>query len=162
MSESPSKPKAVASDRRILVIDDDESIRHLLKASLESEGFQVQSHRDGRDIVKKALDFRADLIISDLMMPGAGGYDVLRLLQSDGLTRKIPVIIVTGFNADASTKKMMELESNLAVYLEKPIHGDKMVREVHRLLNTMSIREAHNSKKPQGPGEDFTADRWAL
>lgn len=164
MAESPSKPKTVASEKRIIIIDDDESIVHLMKATLESEGFQVRTGRDGRDIVKKALEFRADLIVSDLMMPGAGGYDVIRLLQSDGVTRKIPVVLMTGFHADASTKNMMKQESNLAAYLEKPLRPEKLAAEVHRILNTISVRDSQKPQKPSGPaaGGDLNIDRWAF
>src|SRR5688500_3737093 len=96
MAESPSDNRRSAAEKKILVVDDDDGVVQMMRTTLEVEGFQVRTSRDGRDVLKKAVDFQPDLIVTDLMMPGAGGYDVIRNLQSDDLTRKTPVLIVTG------------------------------------------------------------------
>src|SRR5262245_7509536 len=108
-----------------MVLDDDDSILQMIRMTLETEGFQVRTGRDAVDVLKKAVEYRPDLIICDLMMPGGGGYELIRSLQSDDLTRKTPILMVTGYSMDASTKAMIQQEPNLAGYFEKPIRGER-------------------------------------
>jgi len=141
-------PKAKPEDKRILIIDDDESILLLMKTTFDIEGFQVRTAKDGREIIKIAAEFKPHLIITDLMMPGSGGYDVLRSLQGDPLTSKVPVVLVTGSHMNSSTKDLLKQESNLAGYFEKPVRPETLTRHVHKLLNTISLAElrAQSSK----------------
>jgi len=149
-----SPDKALPSTKKIMVFDDDDAILQLLKYSFESEGFQVRTGRDGSNILKKAVEYRPDLIVSDLMMPGGGGYEVLRLLQSDDLTRKIPVIMVTGFSMDSSTKTMIQQEPNLAGFFEKPLRQERLIQKTHQLLNTKSMQEQIQERQNQVPESD--------
>lgn len=143
--------KAHPSEKKILVIDDDEAILALVKSAFDLEGFSVRTGRDGRNIQKVAGEFKPDLIVSDLMMPGLGGYDVLRSLQSDPLTSKIPVFIITGSNMNDSTKSMMQQESNMAGYFEKPFRPETLVQKAHKLLNTMSLADQRAASQKQAP-----------
>jgi two-component system alkaline phosphatase synthesis response regulator PhoP len=124
-----------------MVIDDDEEIVILFQSALEFEGFKVQTARNGHDILKRAIAFRPHLVISDLMMPSGGGYELVRSLQSDPTTRRIPVIMITGSHFDSSTQDMIRMESNVVLYLEKPIRPDELVNRVHLVLKTMSAAE---------------------
>lgn len=141
VTEPTAAKKNNPSDKKIYVVDDDELVLSLLKVALEAEGFQVRTGRDGRNMLKKAQEFKPDLIVSDLMMPGGGGYEVLRSLQSDSETSHTPVLIITGSNMASSTKGMLQQESNLAGYLEKPIRPETLLRHVHKILNTISASE---------------------
>lgn len=134
---------------KIMLVDDDDSILQMIRASLEGEGFQVRTGRDARNFLKKAVDYKPDLIVTDLMMPGGGGYELLRSLQSDDITRKIPVLLMTGYSMDNSTKTMMQQEPNLAGYFEKPLRPEKLIRKVHEVLNTMSLEEEMMAKRSQ-------------
>lgn len=140
-------PKGLPSDKRVMVVDDDESVLQLLKATFEVEGFQVRVARDGRNLAQKASEYKPDLIVTDLMMPGGGGYEVLRSLQADDVTRKTPVIMITGHVLDDSTKTMIKQEPNLAALLEKPVRPEKLTKEVHRVLNTMTRDEQNQQFK---------------
>lgn len=139
-SGSPAK-KSLPSDKKVMIFDDDDGIVQMVRATFEAEGFQVRTGRDGTNILKKALDYRPDLIICDLMMPGGGGYEVLRSLQSEEFTRKTPVLMITGYALDDSTKTMMKQEPNLAAFFEKPVRAEKLINKAHELLNTMSLKE---------------------
>jgi DNA-binding response OmpR family regulator len=147
---SPSK-RALPSEKRILVVDDDDSIVTLFKTAFELEGFQVKTGRDSRNIVARSLEFKPDLIVSDLMMPAGGGYELIRSLQGDELTRSIPVMLVTGVHLDASTKDMLKMESNLALYLEKPVRPDVLVAKAHGILKTMSMDEQRKEANKDFP-----------
>ncbi len=133
--------KANPQDKRVLLFDDDDSIRTMLQRTLEAEGFQVKTGRDGRNILPKALEFKPDLILTDLMMPGGSGYEVLRILQSDESTRSIPVFIMTGYTLDVSTKQLLQQEPNVKYFLEKPIRPDDMLSRIHKTLGTLSREE---------------------
>jgi DNA-binding response OmpR family regulator len=148
-----SNQKIDPADRRIFVCDDDDSIRQMLKATLEAEGFQVSAARDGRDILKKAQEFRPHLLVTDLMMPGGGGYEVLRTLQMDEITRKIKVMVITGQSKDRSTIDMMKQEPNVVDFMEKPFHPEIFLNAVHKVLNTKNFQERNKKKEEDFPPE---------
>jgi len=138
------------------VVDDDAEILAMLEMTLGAEGFIVKTGRDGRNILQKALEFQPDLIMADLMMPGGGGYEVLRSLQGDDLTRKTPVLIITGYEMNSSTKDMMKLEPNMAGYMEKPLRPYSLTSRIHEILNTKTPQEEQMEQNQQGPpAQDF-------
>lgn len=149
MNEPTPAKKANPADKKIFVIDDDDSILSMLRTTFEVEGFQVRTARDGRDLLKKLQGFIPDLIVSDLMMPGSGGYDVLRVLQGDPQTARVPVFIITGSSMAESTKQVMQQEPNLAGYFQKPIRAESLMRQVHKKLNTLSLKEANEQTRPK-------------
>ena len=138
MTETPKTPKASPSTKRILVIDDDDSVREMLKVTLETEGFKVTTGRDGRNILQLTQRFEPDLIVTDMMMPGGGGYEVLRALQGDMSSRLTPVIVITGREWDQSTTDMLKQEPNVIAFLNKPIRPHSFLEKVHGVLNTKS------------------------
>jgi CheY-like chemotaxis protein len=140
MPEEKNK-KASPSTKKILVIDDDEHILMMIAQTLEVEGFQIKKSTDGRKVLTLATQYEPDLILTDLMMPGGGGYEILRGLQSDSLTRSIPVLIMTGHVLNKSTTDMLKQEPNLVGYLEKPLNIHSLLTKIHLLLNTLSKDE---------------------
>ena len=82
--------------RTVLVVEDDPSVRGLLKTLLEGEGYDVQTASDGLAGLVKAGSSAPSLILLDLMMPDLGGVRVLEELQSDPALTSIPVVVVTG------------------------------------------------------------------
>ncbi len=153
MADQSLSSKANPSDKKVLIVDDDEAIVTMMKIAFSVEGFDVATARDGRNILKKALEYSPDLIICDLMMPGDGGYEVLRSLQGDPATMKVPVLIMTGSSMAASTKSVMLQESNLAGYFEKPVRPETLIKETHKLLNTLSSQEARAQKREEPPNQ---------
>lgn len=148
-----SNKKIDPVDRRVFICDDDDAVRQLLKVTLETEGFKVEAARDGRDILKKAQQFRPHLIVTDLMMPGGGGYEVLRTLQMDEITRKIKVMVITGHSKDRSTIDMMKQEPNVVDFLEKPFHPELLLAAVHKALNTLNYHERNAKRQDDFPPE---------
>lgn len=135
------KTKEDPANKRILILDDDETVRHMLQATLEVEGFRVRTQRDGQNIVVVAQQFLPNLIISDLMMPNGGGFELARKLQSDPETTKIPILFISGHGFDDSTKAMFKQESNVVGYIEKPIRPHQFTAKVHQMLNTYTREE---------------------
>ena len=99
--------KPQPQDKNILVVDDDMMICELYHASLTKQGFRVVTASSGDKalgLLNSTLHF--DLVTLDLMMPGRGGYDVLKMLQHLGL--EIPIFVVTARALDSSTFQMID------------------------------------------------------
>ena len=86
--------------RRVLVVDDDDSIRDLVTTALTFVGFEVAEAASGQEALSVAPQFAADLIVLDVMMPGLDGFEVCRRLRADGDTT--PVIFLTAKDASAT------------------------------------------------------------
>src|SRR5690606_32572604 len=80
---------------RILVVDDDPSIRELLRQELTEAGYLVDSVANGREAVAAGRRDRPDLIVLDVMMPEMNGFDVAAVLKNDPATMEIPIIILS-------------------------------------------------------------------
>ncbi|MCR4295037.1 MAG: response regulator, partial [Elusimicrobia bacterium] len=111
---------AAPGEKLILVVDDDETVRSFLEMSAGLQGFRVLTAVDALDAGAKLESQTPDLIITDLMMPGQGGYEFLRSLQGSSNGR-IPVFIVTGSALDDSTIKMIRAEANVVEFVAKPV-----------------------------------------
>jgi CheY-like chemotaxis protein len=163
VSESkPAKEKADPTTKCILVLDDDETIRHMIQATLEVEGFRVYTGRDGRGVVQTALKYKPNLIITDLMMPNGGGFELIRSLQGDPDTASIPVILISGHGMDESTRTMLKQESNVVGFEPKPIRPAQFMSKVHQLLNTLSREEKlmRDRNKTNSDINDINKDRF--
>ena len=104
--------------KRILVIEDDEEMRSLLKDFIEEEGFQADTIDNGSEAFRILAKESFDLIITDIRMPGLSGLDVLpgiKKLQPEAL-----VLVITAFGSGEVCRKA--LERGATAYLEKPIH----------------------------------------
>ena len=117
-------------DRKtILIVDDEENIRHLLRQNLEEEGYLVREASDGLQAINAVKDDPPDLILLDVMMPQLNGFDVLSVLKGDPQTMGIPIIIL-------SIVEDRERGYRLGVdrYLNKPIDNAVLFSEISQLL----------------------------
>jgi DNA-binding response OmpR family regulator len=87
--------------RRVLIADDEPTIRHLLELNLRAEGLDVVVCEDGDAAYAAARDTPPDLFILDVMMPGRDGLDLLRELRTDPETADVPVVLLTAKATDA-------------------------------------------------------------
>jgi len=134
---SPGAPSSSSpNDKLILVIDDDNNIRAVLTMCLTMAGFRVITAVDGLDAATKLERKPPDLIVSDLMMPGQGGYDFLRTLSGLG-GGHAPVFVVTGSSLDASTINVIMSESGALEFFKKPVKMPDFIAAVHRHLKTI-------------------------
>lgn len=115
--------------QRILVIDDDASVRSFLKRGLSFEGFQVDTAESGELGLRIALDRTPHLIMLDLMMPGIDGFEVLRRLRSADST--VPVIMLTA--NDAPEAQLEGLDSGADDYVVKPVNFDVLMARVRAI-----------------------------
>jgi CheY-like chemotaxis protein len=140
---APSAPSAAAEapklaapgEKLLLVVDDDETVRSFLEMSASLQGFRVLTAVDGLDAGVKLESQTPDLIITDLMMPGQGGYEFLRSLQGS-MSGRIPIFVVTGSALDDSTIKMIRAEANVVEFISKPVKMAAFIGALHRTLKT--------------------------
>jgi DNA-binding response OmpR family regulator len=133
--EELNKPQ----DKLILIVDDDDSIKELLDFVVKKEGFKTEKASDGKTAIEKAKSINPDLILLDLMLPGYGGFEILKELQAYE-TSSIPIIIITGKYADRSTVEIIKQEPNVKDFIEKPIKVNVLVALIHKILKTKPIK----------------------
>ncbi|MBW1810169.1 MAG: response regulator [Deltaproteobacteria bacterium] len=121
---------------RILCIEDDTETRILLKKALESAGMQVDSVWSGDKGVEAAMQGSFDCVLLDLMMPGMDGFQVIRALRTQGLTRHLPVIIVTARDDVESRQRAMAAGAN--EYVIKPFDLEELVQTITSLVSKSS------------------------
>ncbi len=122
---------ALDSPKNILVIDDDASIRKLLRQELEVKGYIVREAGNGQEAIAKVRESRPDLITLDIVMEGISGYDVAAILKSDPATLDIPIIIVSVLD-DKNKGRHLGIDS----YVTKPLDMVLLMREVEILLSS--------------------------
>ena len=118
------------ASKNILIVDDDGSIRKLLKQELEYAGYITDEASDGLDALNKIKRKKYDLVILDVMMPGLSGFDVARVLKNNPDTMDIPIIILSVVE-DKETGFKIGVEK----YLIKGVEYPQLLNEVEGLLN---------------------------
>ncbi len=115
---------------RVLVVDDEESIRRLVAFNLEKDGYQVDTARDGEEALQGLALRPPDLLILDLMLPGVDGVEVFRRLRQQGLD--VPVIMLTA--RDEEVDRVVGLELGADDYVTKPFSLRELVARVNAVL----------------------------
>ncbi|SDO02272.1 two-component system, OmpR family, response regulator [Klenkia soli] len=118
------------SPLRVLVVDDEPSIRELLGLALRYEGWDVATAADGADAVRTARETRPDAVLLDMMMPGMDGLEVLRHLRAD--LPHIPVIFLTA--KDAVEDRIAGLTAGGDDYVTKPFVLEEVAARLHGLV----------------------------
>jgi two-component system OmpR family response regulator len=126
---------------RLLVVDDEPNIVELLTASLSYAGFEVRSAGSGRDALASAREFRPDLVVLDVMMPGTDGFEVLRRLRGEG--SPVPVLFLTA--RDAVEDKIAGLSLGGDDYLTKPFSLGELLARIRTVLR----RVGHRRRQPE-------------
>jgi DNA-binding response OmpR family regulator len=114
---------------RVLIADDEDEIRSLLKLYLENEGYEVVEAKDGAEAVLLLREKKPDICLLDIMMPKMDGYQVLRKLREDS---NIPVLILSA--KDADSEKILGLNLGADDYLAKPFNPLEAVARVNSNL----------------------------
>jgi DNA-binding response OmpR family regulator len=118
---------------RILVADDDDGLRQLLRLILSREGFEVFEAASGEQALALAVAVSPAIILLDVMMPGLDGYDVCRRLKNDKRTGDVPVVFVSAAEDIARRNELHKLGA--AACIQKPIGPRDLVSRINAVLN---------------------------
>jgi two-component system, OmpR family, response regulator len=134
-----------AAPRRILVVDDEENVSHLVASVLKFDGFEVQTADTGRRALIAVAEFRPDLVVLDVMLGGGSsasgsdpddpdGFEVLRRLRAGG--SNVPVVFLTA--RDTNTDRVAGLRAGADDYVVKPFSLEELLARVHAVLRRAS------------------------
>ena len=126
--KAPSAP----SGPRVLSIEDDAAMGQFLRAVFVVQGFAFDLATDGRMGLTLAKERRPDLVILDLLMPYKDGFEVLRELKQDPVTRPIPVIVLSSSSREEDMVKA--LNGGAEDFVTKPFRARELMARVHRVL----------------------------
>jgi DNA-binding response OmpR family regulator len=120
---------------KILVVDDEATIRELVRVFLTEEGYEVLEASSGMEAIEVARRDRPQVILLDIKMAGMDGIEVCKRLKIDERTRFIPVIMVTGFG----DSKMKALEAGVDDFVNKPFEMVELSIRVKAILHTRNL-----------------------
>jgi two-component system, OmpR family, alkaline phosphatase synthesis response regulator PhoP len=126
---------------KILIIEDNDDVRHNIQEILELENFQTIIANNGRMGVELAIEQSPDLIVSDIMMPAMDGYEVLATLRNHPETAIVPFIFLTAQSIHKDRRQGMELGAS--DYLTKPFTCDELLRAVNIQLEKSAKTMQH-------------------
>jgi excisionase family DNA binding protein len=127
---APARPATGATRPRVLVVDDEASIRDLLAKTLALAEYDVDVAPDGRSALERMRLYPYDLLIADLKMPGMDGLTVIR--EAKRYKADLPVIIITGFSTESSAIEAVNL--GVAGYLTKPFRVPQVLAAAAKAL----------------------------
>ncbi len=133
MNNNSNKPE-------ILIIDDEPESIALLKYTLSTAGYDYRAASSGEEALRAAQEKIPDLILLDLMLPDLDGYEVCARLRDDAETQHIPIIILTAYGLEASSKAK-GLRSGANDYLTKPIDHDELLARIETQLRLKELEK---------------------
>ena len=116
----------------ILVVEDNERNRRLVRDVLTFKGYEIVEAETGEDGVRLAQERRPQLVLMDIRLPGIDGVEALRRLRADATTRDIPAMAMTASVMTADRQRIMS--AGFDAYQSKPIHVKEFVAAVEQLL----------------------------
>jgi DNA-binding response OmpR family regulator len=123
----------------VLVVDDDEQNRTLLRDSLEARGYEVEEAENGLQALQKIAARAPDVILLDLMMPKMDGFEVCRRLRSDAKTAHLPTLMITALSE--RRERLMGIESGANDFLSKPVDMQEVIL---RVGNAVRFKQLHD------------------
>lgn len=118
----------------VLVVDDEDYILRILSFALRAEGWQVLTASNGDETLKQVEREKPDLVVLDLMMPVIDGYQVLKRLRADPVTRDLPIIVLSAKGREFDRDAALELGAD--DYFTKPFSPQRLVERIQGLLAT--------------------------
>ena len=135
---------------KILLVEDDKSLREIYGVRLLAEGYDIVSAGDGEEALAMAIKERPNLIVSDVMMPKISGFDMLDILRSTTETRGIKVIMMTALSSEEQRRRGEALGADR--YLVKSQVGiEDVVRTVHEVLEDGDLTVEQRTAQKQAP-----------
>ena len=118
--------------KRILIVEDDEEMRSLLKDFFMEEGFEIDAVSNGSEAFRRLVKEPFDLVITDIRMPGLTGLDILPGIKK--LQPETSIIVITAFGSEEVHRRAFE--RGATAYLEKPIHFHKLRELINEMVSS--------------------------
>jgi DNA-binding response OmpR family regulator len=122
---------------KILVIDDDPSVRSLVADSLEIEGYEVHTAEDGFSGLRAIEAHKPDCVLLDVMMPGLDGHQVLQRIRAAEERPALPVVMLTAYSDDATAWQAWT--EGVDYFLAKPFDADELLRYLDYLFEGTAL-----------------------
>jgi CheY-like chemotaxis protein len=116
---------------KILVVDDDLEILRILQDALRSAGHEVRSCDNGSCVEKELKEFKPDLLLLDVMLPGVDGYTLALRITEDPATRNMPIVILSGLEP---SQGMFQRFAQVTAFLPKPFNPEQLLKAVEQAL----------------------------
>ncbi len=140
--------------KQILVVDDDEEIRHLLDEYLTRAGYKVVMASEGEEMKRRLLEGEPDLILLDVMMPGDDGFTLCQYIRKSS---NVPIIMLTAVSDE--TDQVVGLEMGADDYVAKPFSPRQLTARIKAILRRAQLNEA-KVEKPKPKAIQFA--HWKL
>jgi CheY-like chemotaxis protein len=120
-----------------MIIDDEKDFALLLKMRIEASGdYEVLTLSEAKDIISHVHNYKPDVILLDLLMPGLGGLDVCDMLNHDSIGLTIPIIVISGLDKPVDTAKAYKF--GISDYLIKPVEDTKLIKAIEKAIKLKS------------------------
>jgi DNA-binding response OmpR family regulator len=129
--------------RRVLIVEDELSVRELLRLHLELAGFKIEEIGEGRGALPRTRETPFDLLILDVMLPGLDGISLCRAIRAEGPNTETPILMVTA--RDAESDKVIGLESGADDYLAKPFGIRELLARVGAIMRRHKRASDHSN-----------------
>jgi adenylate cyclase len=124
----------------VLVVDDQEDNRALIVRYLSQAGYQVRQASNGNEALASIAFAKPDVILMDVIMPGASGFEICRKLKADPETLDIPLVLITGLQR--RDDRIAGIEAGADDFLSKPVYPEELVARVRSLMRLAEARRA--------------------
>lgn len=124
----------------IYIVEDDSNIREIETIALKNSGHTVSAFEKARDFYKKTEDMVPDLVLLDVMLPDESGYDIVKKLRKNPVTKQIPIIMVTAKTTEMDMIK--GLDDGADDYIKKPFSIMELITRVKALLRRTTLEES--------------------
>lgn len=119
--------------KKILLVEDDDSLANVYLARLEVEGFIVKRVPNGEDALASAIEFKPDLVLLDVMMPKVSGFDVLDILRNTPETANLKIVMLTALSQDNDKNRADQLGADDYLVKSQVVIADVVERIKHHL-----------------------------
>ncbi len=135
MDEAPQQPAPVdpKHPKKILLVEDDDSLSSVYLTRLQAEGFDVRHVPNGEDALAAAIEYKPDLILLDVMMPKVSGFDVLDILRNTPETTNVKIVMLTALSQDSDKERAKSLGVDDYLVKSQVVIADVVDRIKHHL-----------------------------
>ncbi|MCF6157683.1 MAG: response regulator [wastewater metagenome] len=123
------------SDKNVMVVEDNEKNRKLMRVILKANGYNVIEATTGEEALNLLKDQKPDIILMDIQLPGIDGITLVKHIKADATTNDIPIVAVTAYAMKGDEQKILDAGCN--AYISKPINTQELPRIVEKYIKKL-------------------------